>query len=92
MGRIGDAVKLQEKKLDRSRRNLGEENISTLTVLVEVALSYISLGRIKEASGLLEKVNKVDYTRFVGQDRKVLEQLAKAGLRCRSLAEKHEEA
>ena len=92
VGRIGDAVNLQEKKLDRSRRNLGEEHISTLTVLVEVALSYISLGRIKEASGLLEKVNKVDYTRFVGQDRKVLEQLAKAGLRCRSLAEKHEEA
>jgi hypothetical protein len=47
---------LLEKMLEVRRRILGEEHPDTLTTMNDLAWSYSSLGRTKEAAELQEKV------------------------------------
>ena len=59
LGRWADALALQEKLFEASKRVLGAEHPDTLTVMNNLAATYRALGRWEEALALEEKVYEV---------------------------------
>lgn len=55
MGRLMDAVKLQEDVLETMEKSLGPENLETITVMSNLAWTYLSQGRWNDALCLHEK-------------------------------------
>lgn len=55
LGRHADALKLREEALTLQKVKLGLDNPETLRTMTDLAVGYLTAGRIPEAGALLEQ-------------------------------------